>query len=364
MDKKGAVFITVLIISMLMVFIAISASNMLLQDAHMIRHLKHSTQAQYLAEAGISDALVTLGTSVSAITFSGSLAGGTYSGNVTKIGTRYLITSVGTFKGVSRTAAMEVKTSYPEAMNNTLAASNDIEIKSVQGNVTIKGDLHANNDIKLIEQGPSTLIHVQAYGSFTGKVTCVNTLDKDGNVDIDDWANSGGGKPELPFPSYDFAHIKSVAQSGGLYYNSNTNFTDGNPSLDGGTAGITYVDGIAKFSGTNTITGGFVAANDIKLEKPDKLTQQHDAGNRFPIFMCNNSMKLYGEFNTVEKNLVYAANDIKIETTGGTATVLGCVLAGNTVKVVANNDVTLTYGQISGTEIIPGEDIEIVSWNR
>jgi len=59
-NKKGIVFVTVMVASMLMIFIAVSASNMLMQDAQMIKHLKRSTQAQYLAEAGVCDALAPL----------------------------------------------------------------------------------------------------------------------------------------------------------------------------------------------------------------------------------------------------------------------------------------------------------------
>ena len=62
-NSKGLIFITVIVIAALMIFIIVAASNMILQDTHMVKRLRYSTQAQYLAEAGISDAMSTLATS-------------------------------------------------------------------------------------------------------------------------------------------------------------------------------------------------------------------------------------------------------------------------------------------------------------
>lgn len=364
-NVKGTVFVISMVISMLMILIAVSASNMLLQDVHMIKRLKRSAQAKYLAEAGLSEAFATLAASStwSASSGSGTLGSGGYSYTISQVATRWLVISTGTVSGVSRTVSAEVKNLYPASMTNALAASNDIDIKSVQADVTIKGDLHANNSCMLREQGPSTLISVQAYGDATGKITACNTLLTSGNVSIADMANSGGGKPPQTLPSFDFGYFKSVAQSSGEYYSSDTTFDDQDHPLTGGTAGITFVNGTATFKGTNAITGGFVATNDIKLNNNNTITQVHDAGNRFPIFMCQNSMKLYGAFSSIEDNIVYAQNDVKIQTTGGTSSTVGTVLAGNSFTTNANNVLIFTYGAVVAPEVIPS-GMEVVSWNR
>ena len=59
-STRGAVFITAIVISLLMILIAVAGSNMMMQDIHMVRHLRQTTQAHYLAEAGISHALAWL----------------------------------------------------------------------------------------------------------------------------------------------------------------------------------------------------------------------------------------------------------------------------------------------------------------
>ena len=79
---KGAVFVISMCLSLLMILIAVSASNMLLRDAHMINRLKLSTEALYIAEAGASVALGSLADTVlvglSAGTANGAIPSRTY----------------------------------------------------------------------------------------------------------------------------------------------------------------------------------------------------------------------------------------------------------------------------------------------
>jgi len=59
-NKKGTVFMTAIIISTLMLLIGVGLANVILQDTHMIKHLRKTTKAQLIAESGISDALATI----------------------------------------------------------------------------------------------------------------------------------------------------------------------------------------------------------------------------------------------------------------------------------------------------------------
>ena len=363
-DQKGTVFIIVMVVSMLMILIAVSISNILLQDAHMIRHIRYSTKARYLAEAGVSDALSTLSTAgFSTFSSNGnSLGEGTYDVSVSKIGTRWLITSTGTVHNTEIAVSAEVKNLYPEALNYAFATGDDITIKAGQGDVTIKGNIHANEDMLLKEMGQSTLLSVQALGTATGKATSCGSYDTIRNVSIADPANSGDGKDPISLPTFDFATFKSVAEDGGGNYIDSDHTFNGD-SIDGGDAGITYVDGDVIFKGDCDITGGFVASGDITLNNQNSIDQSHAAGNRFPIFMCGGEAKLYGNFNTNQGNVVYATNDVDIRTPGGGSTVLGCVISGGDIDIVAEADTEVTYSKIVADEIVP-EGIEIVSWNR
>ncbi|MCK4463946.1 MAG: hypothetical protein KAU58_06510 [Candidatus Omnitrophica bacterium] len=372
-NSKGMIFVTVIAITGLMIFIIVAASNMILQDTHMIKRLRYSTQAQYLAEAGISDVLATLATKgfseFGSSTPSPTLGDGTYSFTVKKYTVggedRWLASSQGTVSGISRTATIEIKDVSSPTMKNALSAGTNIAIKANAGNVTITGDIHANNDLTLKEQGGELSVVAPDSGEGTGKATSSNKYSVDSGVSIADPANSGGGKPRLGMPIFRFDIFKQVAIDEGVYYNSSKTFVG--EKLKGGSAGIIYVDGDVIFTGKCRVRGGFVAKGNITLNKGNSLTQASapDTGNRFPIFMSEQGsrIKLYGEFTTEEENIIYATNDIQIETPGAKSMIAGTVIAGGSFKITANNDLDIKYGEITSYEALPLV-VKIVSWNR
>lgn len=372
-NVKGVVFIVVMASSMIMILVAVSASNMLLQDAHMIRRLKSSVIAKYVAEGGISvwlpalyDTAVASGLAAFGPTSAVALGDGAFSVALTRSGARWLLTSTGTFRGVSQEASVEIRELYPAAMKFALATGGDISIKAVSGSVTIQGDIHANGDLLLSEQGSPTTIQVVADSASgaTGKATSGSAYTVSGNVTIADSANSGGSKPQIPMPTFPFAFFSVVAQASGNYYSGSKSFSSADYPITGGAAGITYVNGDVSFTGAATITGGFVAAGDIELNNGNSITQTQDSGNAYPIFMCNGALcKLYGNFNTNQGNLVYATNLIKIRTPGGGTSVLGCVIAGGDMDIVANNNTLLRYSQVLAPQVVPG-GLEVVNWSK
>ncbi len=383
-NNKAMIFVTVIVIAALMIFIIVAASNMILQDTHMVKRLRYSTQAQYLAEAGISDALATIATSgfseFGSGTPSPALGDGTYSFTVKEYTVggedRWLVSSQGAVSGISRTATIEIKDVSSPTMKNALSAGTNIAIKANQGDVTITGDIHANNDLTLKEiggeSGELSVIDPGATSEGTGKATSSNKYSVDAGVSIADSANSGGNKPRLSMPIFRFDIFKQVAIDEGVYYDlgeaSSITFTD-EWHLTGGKAGIIYVDGDVIFKGRCRVVGGFVAKGNITLNSgsENSLTQVRSpsTGDRFPIFMSEqgNKIHLYGEFSTVELNIIYATNDIQIETPEGKSMIAGTVIAGGSFKITANKDLDITYGEITSYEALPLV-IKIVSWNK
>lgn len=376
MSKKGSVFVMAIAGSLVMMLTVVAVSNMLLRDAHMMRHLRRSVQARYLAEAGINAELPALfdqataaGLAAFGPTASTALGDGSYTTELVQTGARWLLSAEGTVNGVVQEAAVEVTELFPEVLRMALATGADIDIRSVQGDVVINGNIHANGNMRLSEQGQPTQINVMAVNAeITGTATCSGpSYQIMGNVNIADAANSGPNMPPLAMLVFDWGFFRDVAQfGGGNYINGDTTFDSGagTGNINGGAAGLTFVDGDARFIGACNITGGFVAAGSIRMNNGNSVNQTHDAGNRFPIFMSNGArMRLYGNFNTVQGNLVFATNDIDIRTPGGGASVLGCVIAGGDMDVVANDDLQLDFFQVLSPEFIP-EGLEIVSWNR
>ena len=211
-NNKAMIFVTVIVIAALMIFIIVAASNMILQDTHMVKRLRYTTQAQYLAEAGISDALATIAMNGFSEFGSGmpspTLGDGTYSFTVKKYTVggedRWLVSSQGTVSGVSRTAAIEIKDVSSPTMKNAPSAGTNIVIKANQGDITITGDIHANNDLTLKEQGGELSVVAPSSGEGTGKATSSNQYSVDAGVSIADLANSGGNKPRLSMPIFNF----------------------------------------------------------------------------------------------------------------------------------------------------------------
>ena len=374
MNKKGTIFIAVMTLSLIMTIIGVSVSNMLLRDARMIRHLKQSTQAQFIAEAGISDAITTLATSgFSEYTDNGNALGdGEYDLTVDEITVdgedRWLISSTGKVGSTTRTATMEVRNVSSEALDYTLAAGTNIKLTSNQGSITVNGDLHANNNLTLHESGSP--LSVAAFGTLSGKATCSSTMPSAykilGTVSIEDAAHSGPAKPRLNMPTFDFASFKTAAETGGgIYISSGGTYTNDTTTFTGGTVGINYVDGDVTFVGNCQITGGFVAKGDITLNNINALTQVAHATDAYPIFMseAGNRIKLYGNFTSTDGNIIYATNNIQIETPGGGSTILGTVIAGGSFTITANDALELTYQNITAPNVQP-QVIEIVSWNR
>jgi len=369
---RGTIFIIVMLISMLMILIGVSASNMLLQDAHMVKHLKRSTQAQYLAEAGINVALVVLAQDFSKKDTSGNfpktyLGAGYYHVTVSEFGNRVLLSSEGEAEGVTRTVDVEVKDlgAYPEALKRALATGGDMKVHSTVGHVTIYGDIHANGDMTLQGKDASNMVKVLEQSPYDGDATCHGTYTEKGSVQVD--GVGIGGQAELDMPNFDFAYFKNVALTGGgVHYSDDTTFQGAaGEDLSGGTAGITYVDGTATFKKSAfTITGGFVAKGKIELKNSGSITQNHSSGNRFPIFMSNDECDLKGPFNTQSGNIVYATNSATIYSAAPSVLMLGAVLSGGWIEIKPGTAVTLTYSKIESSEVIPSGGIEIVSWNR
>lgn len=384
MARKGTIFITVMLVSALMVLIGVSISNLIMQDVHMVRHLKQSTQAQYLAEAGVSRALAGLATAASFGAYSPpgtvTLGPGTYNITVSSSSiagdTRWLISSNGTVGSTTRTATMEVRDVASGALSYALAAGTNIKLTANAGSITVKGDIHANNTMTL--HGQNSLVAIQAVSPqvdppIYGKATCSSTKAQAykviGNVTINDESNSGSGKPRLNMPTFNFGAFKDKADDvtdGGVYLDGDQTFVAGT-SLTGGDAGITYVNGDATFLGTAaspcTITGGFVAKGNITLNNGNYLTQT--ATGDYPIFMseAGSRIKLYGNFSSTAGVIVYATNDVQIETPGGGSSINGAVLAGGSFTITANDNLILSYQSIEADSVEPIA-IEIVSWNR
>lgn len=365
-NSKGTVFMIVLVMSLLMVVIAVSASNMLLQDAHMVTHLKRATQAQYIAEGGISAALATLvQLGFTAKDTPGNfpetnLGDGKYDVTVTQSGGRVLLSSVGTVNGTSRTVAAEVKDDTPTSLYYMMSSGSDLTLRALLiGWADVNGDMHSNRNMRL-----QTLflgwIDIDTCGSACcdGSISACNTIATLGNVSYA--GSKTEGAAAVTFPNFDYAYYRDLAIESGDYYSGDATFRNRTLSPANG---IVYVEGTAKFRGVCHVYGG-VVADRILVEGE---FYQHKSGTRNVIISRNDDIRIYRLFQT-EEALVYAGRDFRIFSVGSVVNVTGILIAARYLRmwdaltyITYNHKLIYPDGLIIGSGDVP---IEIVSWNR
>ncbi len=377
MNKKGAIFITVMIISMLMIFIAVTASNMLMQDAHMIKHLKYSTQAQYLAESGISEALVTLADNGFAargayFPLTGSLGGGGFEVTIIEDDGRILLSSVGTSGTVSRTVAMEVKDNTPTSLYYMLSAGADMRVRAFfLGLADFNGDIHANNNVRLRAQALAliTVDPCDTSGCCDGDVSARNRVFLSegffADIRIAGSVLEGDAAPLVTFPQFDYAYYRAEAIASGDYYSGNKTWNNESISPSNG---IVYVEGTAYIDGTCDLYGGLVA-DRIRVE--GRLNQHKSGDKNVIIAKGENTIGDIDIFYRidVEEAIVFAQRDFSVQGIGGRVEVTGALIAfrniaiWNSLSRVTYNHLVLSPLGLLGPE---GEDepLTIISWNR
>jgi len=370
---KGTMFIMVMVISMLMIFVAVAAANMLMQDAHLVRHIEYSTQALYLAEAGISDALAILRANFGAKNLSGNFPSkwvdnpyGKFDVDITESDGRVLLSSTGTAGGVSRTVKLEVRNNVPSALYFMLSSGNNLNLKAhTHMAAVINGNLHANGIMQL---------YAKNDGSITtggcGSACCDGSISHSNSQDIVIITQGSGivtlggtnTKDALPvtFPQFDYAYYESVTDDDDLY-SGDTEFTGAELTPANG---IVYVKGTAEFYGTCTLDGGIVADSIIVH---GSLTQSK-SGTRNVIISKTGDIWVKGSLQTGEA-LVYAQNDFWVREDGGTVNISGTLIAGRNMElwdkktaITYNHKLVLPDGLLLGGP--DDEVLEIVSWNR
>lgn len=375
MNTKGVVFITVLIISMLMIFIAVSVSNMLLQDTYMIKRLKYATQAQYLAEAGISEALVTLADNGFAsrgsyFPLSGSLAGGSFNVSIAETGGRFLLSSTGTYGNASKIVAMEIEDNVATALFYMLSAGTDLRVRAFfLGLADFNGDLHANRNARLRAQSLSliTVDPCAASSCCNGDVSAGNQVYLSTGLlaEIRIAGNVTNGAPPVTFPQFDYAYYRNEAIASGDYYSGDKTWTNQNISPSNG---IVYVEGTATINGTCDLYGGLVAS---RIRVVGRLNQ-HKSGDKNVIIARGDNtvgdIEIFYRIK-VEEAIVYAQRDFNILGIGGRVEIKGVLTALRNVAIW-NALTYVTYDHLAlRPEGLLGptggdEPLTIVSWNR
>ena len=325
-DEKGIVLFMALAFMALMTTGTIFLISMISNDVGMIKHIQYKDKALFAAEAGINHALANIvqngfSSGISS-PINDTLDDATYSVTFSETGGRHLVTSMGSYNGVTRVSTLEIGENTPDALNYFAGSGNDVKINSLLAAAILNGDIHANNDVKL-NSGP-----IFAFIYITGDVAASHWVvegskhDDPGGSDwrfwlwdlLDDRVYINGAsndsavvyesQPNLVFPTFDYDKYRQAAIDGGSYYNAPQTFDSVTLSP---AQGIVYVEGAVVFDGVNTLNGGIIADS---IEIRGKLFQYETEHNRNVVLAKNGDIDIAWKFYT-EKALVYASQDIR-----------------------------------------------------
>lgn len=292
LNEKGQVaIIAIIVISLLLVSVVFAISKISLTNYEMSDISLHATQAYFLAESGLEDAIYRMKSDINYAGGSYETPIGDYSITVTNMGTYYTIRSEGVSNDVVRAVTSDVTISVESERITDYTVFGGDDVWMYWGNAVVNGDVWANDDINFssnaivngnvtsagrgsfftswvtssakIQDNPATATIVE------GNLWSVNDIKVTTSARVSGDAYSEGGIYELlggnvvgslheyddlldetvriDVPSFDFDTYKALAQSQGTYYSTATQFENYVKGRDNGSTralpdGVYYIE--------------------------------------------------------------------------------------------------------------------------
>lgn len=324
MNKNGAVFVITLIILSIAVMVCAGLATMMSRDVYTARRMKASTQAYFLAEAGIEESIQDLhdnnfsfaGFPKNETLGSGSFTVPTpqpYSDNI------YKIECTGTVSDVSRKISVIVRDTRPEAFRYAMLSGGRMRIGhlGIGYNAVVNGDIHSNNG-SMSFWNPALLIGFLA--EINGQASADGRIVDWGGDEVTTWPTSDISTNIYGDKWNDFKQLSQVYPGSQTWTNANL-------------SGIIWVNGNATLIGNCTLNGSLFATAHITIV--GSITQSLMAGYEYlPAFA----------------------------TQGGSIN----IFTGSRIEglIYSNNGVTITFADIDGAIICGGEvSIGLVTLN-
>ncbi|GEM_PF-2458998 len=385
-NSKGVVLLTTLVVLSLVIFACVSMTAMLLNDTYTVRKIIFSTQANYLAETGLEEALKELHDDFNYIPdgFPKELGKGEYDITITTHPddpNMKLIISTGQVKEVSKTIKVQVVYEGLEAFDFLALGGGSLKIAggSTIGTSGNPSKVHSNStDIRewvwIWEpiwgywKDPAVQIgtdfsEATVFGDASG---CGQVYVHPDNGTVTGDVTSSASYVELPsFDDNFFQYYYDLASEDGAVY------TPGWPYIKvftsdpcAGTENhVVYVQGEVRLVGTWEMTGCIVATDKVVVNKwaHGEITQ-HQWEN-LPAFMSKNSdIEIWDPTNI--EGMLYAGDEIFIESLFGEygpTNITGSVYGRGQVRLSAQTDINYVRPNPPG---LPEEEgsLKIVYW--
>jgi hypothetical protein len=329
-------------------------SFMLLKDAFTVKRLKASTEAYYLAEAGIEEAIQNLWDNsfdVSKFPIIRNLGTGSVTTNLNtskwSSNNILLITATGTVNGISRKLKTEIKANIPPSFNYTILANKKIlPTNQTTVNCGSSTGIHSNSSATggflsppavyvvgllrpcVVNGNASAVGHVRTLlqGTITGTKT--------------DHA------PAVSLPSFDaafFNYYINMATTGGSIYTPPSGTQVFSAMTLTPTNGVIYVNGNVSIENDVNLTGCIIATGDIWVNFiVDGTFSQTQVGNLPALMSRGGGIWVWSP--TTLNGLVYAAGDIltlSLWGTYGNISINGEIMSKGNVTVA--DKATITY---------------------
>ncbi len=351
-NHKGSVFLTTMVCAFVMSLVAGFTYKTSTYNSSFVNRIQKSMQAQQLAEAGLVRALSTIRTSWSSINTasnfpSTALGNGTYDASVTSSSGRYLVSSVGTVSGITRTVTAEVQAPSGSALDYMFAAGGNLDLDPGSGQSvgTVTGDIYAAGNMTLNGPSGGTLLTVTGDAYANGNLTSGAAVTVTGSS-TPNWSQTEA------FPTIDYSFFQTIAQANSQYTNGNVTYASGGiPANPAG--GVIYVNGNVTIRGTQSTTACIVATGNITIEKQGSTYPRVDINqySTYPAMLVQGNIQFSSTGNGGAywnaDGLVYTGGNIQVSSGNHDAfTFNGSIVArGNieTTGMTAWNNLTATY---------------------
>ena len=217
-NERGSVFATTMMAALLMILSAGYMYQMADQGLYNVKQIQYRTQAKYIADAGLADALGRLRTTWTTSTTypSTSLGGGTYQASVTTASSRTKVTSTATLNGVTQTATAEVTAPGLSAFDYVFASGGNSSIDTGTGGSsgTVVGNMYAGGNFTL--DGPSS----GGVMAVTGNIDAAGTYtDSGGALTTVSGTTTSSFSTAVAFPVVTYSYYQAIAQANSTYIN-------------------------------------------------------------------------------------------------------------------------------------------------
>lgn len=356
MNKNGAVFVITLIILSIVVLVGAGLATMIGRDIYTARRLRTSTQAYFLAEAGIEESIQDLYDSK----FESrdnypreDIPLGSGSFTVELIDSKYdsekiiKIISTGTVGDVSRTISATVKDTRIQAFTYAALSGGKMWIGL---NSEINGDIHSNSGSQA--GWPNSALIIGIGTIINGNYTACGKVIREFV-----YKPLASDQPQVDMLLFDATFWNYYYQRAKIY--NGAKFWTGDLNSYKSNDGIIWVNGNLTLYGDCTLTGCIVTTAHIYILGTGTITL--NPYGDLPAIASKGKIEIYGGTSTIN-GLIYAQNKVSIyEVPWRTITINGAIICGGELNMFFTD---LNYVAPNPPGLTNPAPLEVICWGQ